>query len=73
MSPAPSVAAAIWTQAASSRNRPCACRAFGGGINPENKKRLRETNAMTDVQDTVRALDRTQVVETTNGPVQGYR
>ena len=28
---------------------------------------------MTDVQDAVRELDRTQVVQTTNGPVQGYR
>jgi para-nitrobenzyl esterase len=28
---------------------------------------------MTDVQDAVRELDRTQTVQTTNGPVQGYR
>ncbi|HLK24815.1 MAG TPA: carboxylesterase/lipase family protein [Caulobacteraceae bacterium] len=28
---------------------------------------------MTDVQDQVRELERTAVVETTNGPVQGYR
>ncbi|HZC17756.1 MAG TPA: carboxylesterase family protein, partial [Caulobacteraceae bacterium] len=28
---------------------------------------------MTDVQDEVRELDRTGVVQTTNGPVRGYR
>jgi para-nitrobenzyl esterase len=28
---------------------------------------------MTDVQDVVRELDRTEIVQTSNGPVQGYR
>ncbi|HEY5007704.1 MAG TPA: carboxylesterase family protein, partial [Caulobacteraceae bacterium] len=28
---------------------------------------------MTDVQEAVRELERTQIVQTSNGPVRGYR
>jgi para-nitrobenzyl esterase len=36
-------------------------------------ERQEDASAMTDVQDLVRELERTAVVSTSNGPVQGYR